>query len=605
MEQNDTALGQEVSRRVMALRLLTGLAQGALLYWLYRAGKDGFWPASAPYVMIPLFILGLILPAVLISSLGHMAPKKTALWALAIGAVLVLLSLHDAWRAVDAGTTSGGFRGSGFYDRPERFMPSWALLQFCAVFVYIAHALAMAAALDKRRIASYTSYFETAWKLAVQLMFSLFFVGALWLVLAMGAGLFSMVKLDFFKELLQKSWFVVPVICFAFSCAMHITDVRPSIVRGIRTLLLVLLSWILPVATLIICGFLCSLPFTGLEVLWSTRHATALLLAAVAMLVVLINAAFQNGDAKAALAIRVSARTAAIVILPLTLIAIYALGLRVHDYGWTTDRIVAAACLVVASCYAVGYQWAAHSYDTWLCPIARVNIATAFVVMAVLLALFTPIADPARISVNNQMARLASGRTPPEKFDFRYLRFEGQRYGQEALAQLARSDVKLVSDRAAAALKMTNRWDGDKSLLTPVWIGDNVKVWPEGAKLPDSFIAQKWADLPVVQQPPCLQAEERQCEALLLDADGDGKQEVMLFGAGYSHGVLYAEDQTGNWLMAGHLNGGGCGDLRAKLRAGKFALSAARWKALDIAGVRLQFVPEFAPEDCKALKAAR
>jgi hypothetical protein len=374
---------------------------------------------------------------------------------------------------------------------------------------------------------------------------------------------------------------------------MHVTDVRPSIVRGIRTLLLVLASWILPVATLIICGFLCSLPFTGLDALWGTRHATSLLLTAIAMLVVLINAAFQNGEAKAALAIRVSARTAAIVILPLTGIAIYALGLRVHDYGWTTDRIVAAACLVVASCYAGGYQWAAHRYDTWLCPIAKVNIATAFVVLAVLLALFTPIADPARISVNNQMARLASGRTTPEKFDFKYLRFEGQRYGQEALTQLARSEVKLVAEKAAAALKMTNRWQSGKVVITAASIVDNA-----------SFIAQKWSDLPEAQQPQCLSGADQKCEALLLDADGDGKQEVMLFGAGYGNGVLYAEDQTGKWSLVAHL-AGGCGEVRARLRAGQFGLAASRWKALDIGSVRLQFLPEFAPEDCKTLKAAQ
>lgn len=598
MEQDETALGAEVSRRVMAVRLLAGLVQGVLLYWLYRAGKDGFWPASAPYVITPLIMIGLMLPVVLISGLGHMAPKKTVLWTLAVAAVLLILSLHDVWRGVD----TGGFDGS-LFGRPEKYMPSWALLQFGGVFVYIAHSLAMAAALDRRRIASYTSYFETAWKLAVQLLFSLFFVGALWLVLWMGAALFSMVKLDFFKELLQKAWFVVPVICFAWSCAMHITDVRPAIVRGIRTLLLVLASWILPVAVLIICGFLCSLPFTGLDALWGTRHATALLLTASAVLIMLINAAFQNGDAKAVLVIRVSARTAALVILPLVLIAIYALGLRVRDYGWTTDRIVAAACLVVASCYAVGYQWAAHRYETWLCPIARVNIATAFVVLAVLLALFTPIADPARISVNHQMARLASGRTPPDKFDFRYLRFEGQRYGQEALGQLARSDVKLVSEKAATALKMTNRWQSDKAAISAASIEDNVTVWPASAKLPASFIAQKWADLPEAQQPQCLRDGDRKCEALLLDADGDGKQEVMLFGADYTPGLLYAEDQPGKWVLMAHLSGA-CGDLRSKLRAGQFALSAPRWKTLDIAGLRLQFLREFTPEDCKAVKAA-
>jgi hypothetical protein len=62
------------------------------------------------------------------------------------------------------------------------------------------------------------------------------------------------------------------------------------------------------VAALIITGFLCSLPFTGLAALWETRHATSLLLSANAVLIMLINAAFQNGEAKVVLALRVGAR---------------------------------------------------------------------------------------------------------------------------------------------------------------------------------------------------------------------------------------------------------------------------------------------------------
>lgn len=601
VEQYENALDSGVSQRVMAMRLLAGLAQGVLLYWLYRAGKDGFWPGTAPYVMTPLFMIGLMLPALLITSMGHMAPKKTALWMLAVVVVLLALSLHDVWRG--AGTS---VLDSRLFDRPSARMPSWLLIQFSAAFLYIAHALVMAAAIDNRRIASYSSYFETAWKLAVQLMFSVFFVGALWLVLWMGAELFALVKLDFLKELLQKAWFVVPVICFAWSCAMHITDVRPAIVRGIRTLLLVLLSWILPVAALIVSGFLCSLPFTGLDALWGTRHATSLLLTADAVLIVLINAAFQNGEAKAILAIRISARTAATLLLPLTLVAIYALGLRVHDYGWTTDRIVAAACLVVASCYAVGYIWAAQSYDTWLYPIAKVNLATAFVVLAVLLALFTPIADPARLSVDNQMARLAAGRIQADKFDFRYLRFEGQRYGLAALERLSHSDVKLVSEKATAALKMKDRWQAAQNTATAASISDNVTVWPASAALPASFVGQNWSEQPSPERPPCLGNADQKCDAWLMDVDGDGKPEVLLFGSDYSPGFLYAEGADGKWTQIAYLGGGPCGrPLLEALKTGKFTLAAPRWKALEVDGRQLAFAPAFNADDCKALLKAK
>ena len=68
VERDEMALGAGVSRRVMAARLITGLLQGVLLYWLYRAGKDGAWPATAPYLMVPLMMLALFLPVLLVSS---------------------------------------------------------------------------------------------------------------------------------------------------------------------------------------------------------------------------------------------------------------------------------------------------------------------------------------------------------------------------------------------------------------------------------------------------------------------------------------------------------------------------------------------------------
>lgn len=604
VEQYDNALGAEVTRRAMTIRLVTGLVQGVLLYWLYQAGRDGVWPATAPYLFMPLFVLALLLPVVLISSLGHMKPSRVLLWTAVFAAFLLVVSLHEAWRSSGLGEFNRGFMG-----RPTKYAPSMLLIVFSAGFLYIAHALVMAAAIDERRIASYASYFEVAWKLAIQLLFSAFFVAVLWAVLWMGAGLFGLVKLNFLERLLEESWFVVPVICFAFSCALHITDVRPAIVRGIRTLLLVLSSWILPVAVVIIAGFLCTLPFTGLDVLWKTRHATPLLLTAVGVLVMLINAAFQNGHAAATLAIRISARTAAILVLPLTGIAIYALGLRVHDYGWTSDRIVAAACILVALCYAVGYQWAAQRYDTWLVLVAPVNVGTAFVVLAVLLALFTPIADPARLAVNNQVGRLEKGLIKADKFDYNYLRFDGQRYGQAALERLARqgggTEPKLVSEKAAAALKLTARDPFERNAATLAQISANITVWPAGERLPEGFVSQRWLDAAGRQrkapQSFCLISVQQKCDAVLIDADGDGKQDVLLIDSGYSVGALYSQQPAGEWEMVARLNGTTCKPLLDEILAGRYTLSAPRLKALEVKGLQLQFEPVLKESDCKPL----
>ncbi|MRW94068.1 DUF4153 domain-containing protein [Duganella sp. FT80W] len=595
MEQHEITLDQEVSRRVMAARLAIGLLQGVLLYWLYAAHRDLAWPATEPYLMGPLTTVLLILPVLSISSLGHLAPRKAAIWLLVALAVLLVLSLHDSWRGLNAWPLLSN------WDQKPVFSPSTLVVSFSGVFFFIAHSMVTAGAQEGRRIASYNAYFETAWKLAIQLLFSAFFVGALFLVLMLGAELFMLVKLRFLRELLQKSWFNVPVICTAFSCAMHVTDVRPAIVRGIRTLLLVLMSWILPVAVVLVTGFLCTLPFTGLTALWETRHATAVLLSAAAVLLVLTNAAFQNGDAKVALPLRVAARTAAIVILPVTMVGIYALGLRVAQYGWTTDRVIAAACLLVASCYAIGYLWAAYQYDTWLAPLTTVNIGAAFLILAVLLSLFTPIADPARIGVNSQVARLERGKTAAERFDFRYLRYEGGRYGKAALERLKQAtgpNAALLQREATAALALPDkdRWRASPRASAPVSVATNLTVWPAGVQLPASFLAQKWDAILDNVKPSCLTSAEGKCDAFVLDLTGDGKPEILLVEAPRgAHSVVYGEGEDGSWKAIAHLSYrlSVCQPLLEKLRQGAYSVVEPSFKDLNVGGQRVELEPEF------------
>jgi hypothetical protein len=579
-------------------RLLIGLLQGILLYWLYRAGQDHAWPATVPLLFEPLLLVVAIAPVILVSSLGHMAGGRAALWTGTAAAIIAALGVYDAWRSATAPAAA---------ENALR-MPSPPLLIVLAVGFFIAHSLVMAGAGERRRIASYPAYFEAAWKLAVQLSFSGVFVGAVWIVLWLGASLFMLVKLSFFRELLQKAWFVIPVIAFAYTWAMHITDVRPAIVRGIRTLLLVLMSWILPVATLIVGGFLATLLFTGLAPLWATKHAASVLLGAAALLVVMVNAAWQNGAAvsSAAPAIRHSARVAALLLAPIVLIAIYALRLRVADYGWTNDRIIAAACLMVAACYAAGYGFAALRKG-WLDKIAGVNIATAFIVLAVMLALFTPIADPARLSVNSQLARLASGKVAADKFDYAYLRFEGARYGRAALVRLKDSpagpDAAAFRKGAETALLMAGPWMRSavaEAQVTPAQLAANVTVWPQGAGLPQSFMAANWSIRAAEPSyPTCLRRAGVKCDAYLIDLTGDGKPEVLVVGAERGGGATFmGEDEKGEWRALATLpfDFAGCESLRKSLIAGRFRAVTPIAKVLEVDGRQIwmqsaQFVP--------------
>jgi hypothetical protein len=587
-----------VTPRIGALRIGIGLAQGVLLYLLYQATQHHVWPATEPLLFAPLMLTALLVPLILVSTLGHATARQAASWVGLAAVVLVALGWYDAWRVHDLSATTARPTGALMLMATT---PSAPLVMFAVIGFFIAHSLVLSDIRDKRWIAAYPTYFDVAWKLGVQLAFSALFVGVTWLVLELGAGLFMLVKLDFLSKWLEQSWFAIPVTAFLFSAAIHLTDVRPALVRGIRVLLLMLLSWILPLMTLLVAGFLLSLPFTGLAPLWATRHAGSLLLSADAAFIVLINTAYQNGEAGPAVArvVRVSARIAAILLVPLTVLAIDALALRVRDHGWTDSRIGAAACLVVASCYALGYARAALRRG-WLDTVASVNVASAFVVLATLLSVFSPLADPARLSVNDQVARLLDGKTRADQFDFVYLRFGGARFGRAALARIDASiqgkDAPLVHQRIAAVRKMRGRWDQLVDALPN--LEQNIRVWPKGARLPESFLHMDIADLRRMSRAPrCLREPGKTCDGFLLDLNHDGKPEIVLLSnsTDYEESVVLSENTLGHWQVIGFAQIRPGQDMHKGIVAGAIRALPPVIDDLDIAGQRIHVDPNDRP----------
>jgi hypothetical protein len=571
-----------------ATRLAVGVAQGICLYLLLDASQQHTWPATTPLLFTPLFLLAVFVPALLISGLGHFGRRQLQLWCATAGTIVVLLGLYGAWRL--AAPPDGLPRDSAL---------PWAPLTAAFVpWFFIAHSLVLAGVRDRRRVASYPTYFEVAWKLMVQLAFSAFFVGAMWLVLTLGAQLFLLIRLDFLAKLLPKPWFALPVSATAWACAMHVTDVRPAIVRSIRNLLLSLLSWILPLMTLLVGGFLASLPFTGLAPLWATRHAATELLVAAGAFVVLINAAWQEGGetlAHTPVPVRLSARVAALLLVPVAAIAGYALALRVAEYGWTSERVLAAACVLVAACYALGYAVAAVRTRT-LTAMAQVNIATAVVVLAVGLALLSPLADPVRLAVNSQVARLESGKVPVDKFDFAWLRFEGDRFGEAALARLEAgahgSSADLLLQRIAEARKLKHRFARGSEPAVAVDLAASVRVWPKGSRLPDSFVRENWLDAAsLAGLPECLRKAGKVCDATLLDLSGDGKPEVLLVGAEpFTGSAVLQENEQGHWRVVATLpmELAGCSSVADVVSSGGVRPAQPLLQDLELAGVRVR-----------------
>ncbi|TAJ24035.1 MAG: DUF4153 domain-containing protein, partial [Reyranella sp.] len=215
-------------------------------------------------------------------------------------------------------------------------------------------------------------------------------------------------------------------------------DARFATIRGAIRLLLGLVSLLLLVVVPIVLAFLAALPFTGLAALWKTGHATAGLIAASIVLLTLINCHFQAGDLEPGRSkLFVWARYgAAFTLVPLLALAATGLSLRVAQYGWTPARIVGLGCLIVLACHTLGYALVAIRHGLGLRGLATANAWAAFAAIAIALAFLSPIADPARLFVADQLRRLERGAVTAEDFDYYALRAEGAGYGWAALERM-------------------------------------------------------------------------------------------------------------------------------------------------------------------------
>jgi hypothetical protein len=217
------------------------------------------------------------------------------------------------------------------------------------------------------------------------------------------------------------------------------------------------------------------------------------------------------------------------------------------------------------------------------------------VIVGVLLVLGTPVADPARISVADQLSRLRAGTVTPEHFDFHFLRFGAGRYGRDALEQLAGQkegpQASVIAERANLALHAKTPGEMGRAVpqpsTTPAQRELHITVLsPTGATLPEGFVQQDWNVFqPRWKLPNCLVSDIR-CEAILTDLDGDGQPEILLLANGGA--VAFKKGLAdGTWAHLGVIVNAGCPGVRDALRAGQFEIVRPALKEIVANGKRL------------------
>lgn len=335
-----------------------------------------------------------------------------------------------------------------------------------------------------------------AWTDAVIGAAGIVFVGISFALAWLIAGLFDLIGIDVLTDLLREGLIGWALAGFAFGAAVGILRERDALVGTMQRLVMVVLSVLAPVLAFALLLFLLSLPLTGLAGLWDGWvSAAALTLTAAGGSYLLLNAAVGLGDEEKAPhpVLHWSAMLLALVVLPLAVLAMTALGLRVGQYGWTPERLWGVVAAGVAIAYGIAGWWAVgrwrRAFDG---AIRSLQTRLAIGVCALALILALPILDFGAISARDQMARLSSGQVQPEQFDWQAMAFDFGPAGRAGLQRIAREGPEQLRAYAANALAARNRYavptsgEGARPLVP---LAERLRVTPAGRTLPPEVTA--------------------------------------------------------------------------------------------------------------------
>lgn len=375
--------------------------------------------------------------------------------------------------------------------------------------------------------------------------------GLFWLILLLWAKLFEMVDIPLFNKIFFESgWFFSVVTGAISSLVVILTQHQAKRMAAIQNLLTLIASWLLPLVSLLTLSFIVVLPFVGLETLSLQLSAAGLLncLALISLFLVAVVFGPERNVQHYPSGLRYLIY-AAILVLPLyALLASWALWLRVHQYGWTPERLYAVLITCVTLVWTIGYCVSLLFNRRDPLRLQDKVVPGVFLLMLIFLILLrTPLLDVWKISVNDQMARYQSGKITAEQVSLYLLSQAGKR-GEQALQTLQQDEKFMAAPQRRQELTMLLMPRGKiDSAVTQAQLKDNVDVVPADIH-PDE---QLWAAIGKEQSlsMACLESKD-DCLLVSQDLNGDGQPEWVLYQFTQGMAVVYRHTAQ-EWAMAG------------------------------------------------------
>jgi len=585
------------ARQALPVILMAAVIQGWALYGLHHAIKAHHWPATDQPWLIGLYALAVFIP--LSAQLLAEHARTAALWRLV--AVLAAAYFYFGWHHGSSVASAGAEQ---FTHTPAYF--SIALLLI--ILWLMALPFAQIRLVTGHWGTQYHSLFASAWRNKLMLAEASLFTGLFWLLLFLWQMLFHMLGIDFFRELFEEPIFAYPVTSLAFGCALHLIGSIERLTSVVLEQILNVLKWLGLLAGVILAFFTIALVFKLPGLLFTGQKAigAAWLLWLTAVVMLLLNAAYRDGSVSEPYPKWIARFLRWVV--PLTVIisltALYALLMRTRHYGLTVERVWAFVVAAAALLYSVGYSISAVRGGAWLGGIARVNVAAAIALMAVICAALTPVLSPYRLAADSQYGLVltqglgaaadkgANANALSRNTPMQYLDFDSGQYGRARLQELAQlqtgADAEEIRRLAKQLLSQSGRWEAPHVPDTAAMVA-KLRIFPVGRSLDRDLTDQLLADLRKARNGYTFQVWGDDAAGIYIDLNGDGSDEFVFLAA--RHGLVY-ENRGGRWALVGDIfpqprispPSDFAGAIVAELARGNVSATAPKWKELSIGG---------------------
>ena len=547
--------------------LLLGLVQGVAL-WLLTMPE-----ASLRFLEHPA----------LHSALIHFAAGAPLAWYLLAGSpvgprtqvgIAVTIAVLIGGLAAHAVATSSGGR------EPFSFMLAAAVLSYMLV--------ALASGFDpQRRWFSYTRLFDHGWRNVLLVGASGALTGILWVLLWGAAFLLAALGIETLSTLLNERVVLAVVTCTAFAFFIRQATISSDALIALRKFWLTLNTWFLPLALLLAIVWVGALAVVGPKPLFETRRAAQLLFWFVALAVVFMNAAHQDGRAVPYGRRLSQVTTWAWLSVPvLAAVGLWALAVRIGQHGWTVDRLWAAVVGGMAVLYGVGYSASTAVRSRWMPTVETTNIVAALALCVVIVLSTSPIADFRKVAVQSQLARLRAGQAGVAALDLAALKREGGQWGRDALEKLAVDETvaPALRSEAAAQLARVGPSQEQNPELAMAALRKDLRVLPSGTA-PDPLLLALLARADADWSERMCVRDSSGCAVWMVDLDGDGTAEALLLRETnrFVSATLYAKGPNG-WKREADLQGSpmSLADWTAAIDAKSAAPVQARWPDLQV-----------------------